>query len=73
LRERFVDLDLVQQKHRQLAERRIAGAEIVQRNGDAGIFEPVPGQQTFRHRFDQCRFGDLSGGVAARFTTYSAG
>jgi hypothetical protein len=69
LRERFVDLDLVQRKHRQLAERRIAGAEIVQRNGDAGIFEPVQGRQTS----DTDSINAVSVISPGAFTTYSAG
>jgi hypothetical protein len=41
LSKRFANLDLVGRKHRQLAQRRVTGAEIVQRDGDAGIFEAV--------------------------------
>src|SRR4029078_4108219 len=47
LSKRFVDLDLVKWKHQKLAQRRIAGPEVVKRNRYAEIFELAQNRQTF--------------------------
>ncbi len=57
LRERFVDLDLVERKHGELAERRVSGAEVVQHDGDAEILELAKRRQTFGGGLDERRLG----------------
>jgi hypothetical protein len=39
LNERFVDLDPVDRQHAQIGQIRVAGAEIVQRDGDAELLQ----------------------------------
>src|SRR6266702_5782760 len=43
--ERLVDLDLVELKGGQIGQRRIANAEIVERNGDAELLQALQGLQ----------------------------
>ena len=59
LREGLVDLDLVERKRQQIAERRIAGSKVVQRDGDADILELLNDQNVALLVLQQQRFGDL--------------
>src|SRR5262249_12661837 len=57
--ERLVDLDLVEREHQQLAQRGISRSEVVERDGDAKIFELPQDWQTFGRRLNKRRFGYL--------------
>src|SRR5262249_26089105 len=46
--ERLVDLDLVERKHAQIAERRVAGAEIVEHDVNAARLELMEDREAFR-------------------------
>ena len=57
--ERLVDLDLVERECGQAAERRIAGAEIVERQRNSDAPEPFDEGMVFQRAFQQHGFGDL--------------
>ena len=57
--ERAVDLDLVERKHAQIAERRIAGAEIVENDGNAHQPQLMQRLDMLDIVLQQHRFGDL--------------
>ena len=57
--ERLVDLDLVEREAAQIAQRRIAGAEIVHRDADAEVAQRVQGRERRAAVGEQHRFGDL--------------
>ena len=54
-----VDLDLVERKTRQLAQRRIAGAEIVERDRHADLPELMQHRQVLGLIFEQHGLGDI--------------
>ena len=57
--EAAVDLQLVEREALQIAERRIAGAEIVERDADAERAQRVEQPQGRLAAFEEDRFGDL--------------
>src|ERR1700730_3805232 len=57
--ERLVDLDLVERKRRQAAQRRITGAEVVKRQRNSDALEFLNEGKIFNRSFQQDRFGDL--------------
>ena len=59
LDEAAVDLDLVEREALQIAQRRIAGAEIVERDADAERAQRVEQLQGRVAAFEEDRFGDL--------------
>ena len=59
LDEGSVDLDLVERETAQIAERRIAGAEIVHRDPHAELAQLVQGRQRRVGVLQQHRLGDL--------------
>ena len=59
LDEAAVDLELVEREALQIAERRIAGAEIVERDADAERAQRVEQPQRRLAAFEEDRFGDL--------------
>src|SRR4249919_2883657 len=50
---RLIDLDLLEREFAQVVERRIAGAEVVERNTDAEILELLHCRQRFIVVFEQ--------------------
>ena len=59
LDERAVDLDLVEREALQIAEARIAGAEIVERDADAHAAQRMEDRDHASRAFQEDRFGDL--------------
>ena len=57
--ERTVDLDLVERETAQIAQRRIAGSEIIERNPDAEAAQLVQDRKRRLAVLQQHRFGDL--------------
>src|SRR5262245_38293942 len=53
------NLDLVERKHHQLAQRRVPGSEIVQSYRDPEILELPQYRQTFRSRLDEGSFSNF--------------
>ena len=59
LGERAVDLDLVNRKTVEIAQPRISGAEVIQGNHYAKLFQALQDIECFRGFFQQERLGDL--------------
>src|SRR3984893_13953413 len=58
--ERLVDLNLVERKRRQAAQRRITGAEVVKRQRNSDALEFLNEGKIFNRSFHQARLGALS-------------